>query len=126
MMKRNVRTRGTSGSTQLPGRAGQQQRREKLHGDDYLGAEEKNHFDGGFPGARNEEEHAARGDGGDENEPEARKQAEAESGAAAFHVQARLDVRFERVEVLMDRVRDARGRARDRRGRGTRRPPGRW
>ena len=79
--------------------ARKQQRREKLHGDDYFGAKEKNHFDRGFPRAGNKEEHAARGDGGDQDEPETREQAEGQSGAVALHVEARLDFGFKCFEV---------------------------
>src|SRR5271156_190370 len=82
--------------------ARQQKRREKLHGDDHFGAEKKYHFDGGFPGAGDEKEHAARGDRGDEDQPEARQEAEAERAAAAFHMEARLDFCFESVEMVMD------------------------
>ena len=61
----------------------------------------KYHLNGGFPGARDEEEHAARGDRGDEYKPEAREQTESECGAAPLHVKARLDVGLEGVEMMM-------------------------
>ena len=90
------------GQYPISGSAGEQERREKLHGDDNFGAQKKNHLDGGFPSAGDEKEHAASGDGRDQNEPEARQQAEGERSPPAIHVETRLDFCFERFEVIVN------------------------
>ena len=90
------------GQHPFSGSASQQKGRQELHGDDDFGAQKKDHLDGRFPGAGDEKEDTASGDGGDENQPEAREHAEGERGAVTVHVEARLDFGFEYVEVVTD------------------------
>jgi hypothetical protein len=90
------------GQYPISGSAGEQERWEKLHGDDNFGAQKENHLDGRFPSAGDEKEHAASGDCRYQNEPEARQQAEGERSPPAIHVETGLDVRFERLEVIVN------------------------
>src|ERR1700722_11333207 len=86
----------------IAGTASEEQRGDELHGHENFGAEKDDHFDGGFPGAGDEKQNAAGGEGGDQDQPKTSEEAESESGAARLHMETWLDFGFESLEVTMN------------------------
>src|ERR1700722_13026308 len=86
----------------IAGTASEEQGGNELHGDQNFSAEKDDHFNGGFPSARDEEQNPAGGEGGDQDEPKTSEQAEGQGGAARLHVETRLDFGFESFEVTVN------------------------